>query len=51
MVERSGRRGIAGNFAPVVLDAAAAPGALVTVQVQGLAGEDLRGAISAAAAA
>ena len=51
VVERSGRRGIAGNFAPVVLDAAAAPGALVTVQVQGLAGEDLRGAISAAAAA
>jgi len=51
VVERSGRRGLAGNFAPVVLDGAAPPGSIVTVRIRGVAHDALLGAVSTAVAA
>ncbi len=51
VVERSGQRGIAENFAPVVLDRAAAPGAVVAARIGGVARDALLGTIDAAAAA
>ena len=51
VVERSGRRGIAENFAPVRLDRAAAPCTIVEVTITGAERDILRGAVNIAAAA
>ena len=51
VVERSGRRGIAENFAPVRIDRAAAPGTIVGVTITGTERDVLRGAVSIAEAA
>jgi threonylcarbamoyladenosine tRNA methylthiotransferase MtaB len=51
VVERSGRRGLAENFAPVILDHSAAPGALVAVTITGVTGDALLGSVVRAAAA
>lgn len=51
VVERSGRRGIAENFAPVILDRPAPPGTIVTAWIHGLERDFLAGTLLAAAAA
>ena len=51
VVERNGRRGIAENFAPVILDNAAPPGAIVATRIRGMAGDALLGTVTAAIAA
>lgn len=51
VVERSGRRGIAENFAPVILDRPATPGAIVTVHIHDATSDALTGVVSQAVAA
>ena len=51
IVERSGRRGLAENFAPVILDRAAAPGSIVKTTITEATPDALRGTVLTAAAA
>ena len=50
VVERNGSRGLAENFAPVLLDRPARPGAIVATTVTGIAGDAVRGTVLEAAA-